>query len=97
MLNTQTVCNDCGTLLYGKHGTELVTKEYIYIKGRICSQNIDNKPKNYSFITHHDDEEVTVCNTTCLVNYLKLRQQQHKKLREDQLRQRAGREWHARG
>lgn len=83
----QTVCNSCGTLLFGKHGIEQVKKPHIYIKGRICLQNLGEKDHQYHiFVTQVDDEETTVCNVDCLNDYLGMKKTQFKKTREAKLR-----------
>lgn len=89
-LNTQIVCNSCGTLLKGKHGMRFENKPHIFIKGRITLENRgDELNRWHMFVTKTDDEETTVCNLVCLEEYLNMREAQYKKYREQNLRKEA--------
>lgn len=86
-----TVCNMCGVTLYGKHGIEQVQAPYIYIHGRIALQNQGEGTRKYhTFVTRDDEEETTVCDVKCLGDYLNLRKNEYKRIREEKLRAEAG-------
>lgn len=67
----QYVCDNCGTLLYGKQGVADIHKDYLSIKGTITFQtyNTKTRKREFVYITDVPNQLSTFCNTECLKQY----------------------------
>jgi hypothetical protein len=81
MRGTNSTCDACGEVVFGKKGIAWVEKEHITIKGRMSIQMPADQ--DYLFITKDPETEMHFCDLKCLTDYVTFRRATHLKHREE--------------